>query len=61
MIEISEEEFLFLRAAELKLNLLEIGGVDNWHGYEESLNFEGKTFAELCKELSEKIIRPEEK
>jgi hypothetical protein len=37
MITISKQEYFRLRVAEIKLDLLEGGGVDNWPGYGESL------------------------
>ncbi|MFH1444901.1 MAG: hypothetical protein ABIF08_00235 [Nanoarchaeota archaeon] len=37
-IKISKEEYLRLRMAELQLDRLEVGGVDNWEWYGESLN-----------------------
>jgi hypothetical protein len=36
-ITISKDEYLRLRLAEEKLNLLDGGGVDNWEWYSESL------------------------
>ena len=37
-IKISKEEYLRLKIAELKLDRLEVGGVDNWDWYGDSLN-----------------------
>lgn len=37
-ITITKDEYFRLRKAELKLTLLENGGVDNWEWYGESLN-----------------------
>jgi len=41
-ITISKTEFLRLKIAEEKLDRLELGGVDNWEWYGESLNPEGQ-------------------
>ena len=41
-IKISKEEYLRLRMAELQLDRLEVGGVDNWEWYGESLNPDGE-------------------
>jgi hypothetical protein len=41
-ITISKKEYFNLRKSELKLNLLETGGVDNWEYYGESLNPENE-------------------
>jgi hypothetical protein len=37
--EISMKRLAELLRAEYKLDLLEGGGVDNWEGYDESLNY----------------------
>jgi len=41
-ITISKKEFLRLKVAEEKLDRLELGGVDNWDWYDESLNPAGQ-------------------
>jgi hypothetical protein len=46
-------EYVRLLRAELKLSMLEAGGVDNWSGYGESLNPEGeKSYREECAEIN---------
>jgi hypothetical protein len=37
-VTITKDEYLILRKAQLTLDRLEIGGVDNWEWYGESLN-----------------------
>lgn len=37
-IEISKKEYFELRCAQLCLDMLNYGGVDNWEGYFEALN-----------------------
>jgi len=37
-ITISKREYMELRLAEIKLEMLEVGGVENWEGHDESLN-----------------------
>ncbi len=59
MIKITKEEYIRLRMCEEELNRLEIGGVDNWEWYSESLYPDDKddldTFEEkLIKEVEEK-------
>ena len=55
-IEIEITEYKRLLKAELKLNMLECGGVDNWEGYGESLNpEEGKSYRDGCKEIDEAV------
>jgi hypothetical protein len=41
-ITISKDEYFNLKKAQLELNLLEIGGVDNWEWYGDSLNPDGE-------------------
>lgn len=56
-MEITKEEYYRLKKAELELNLLEIGGVDNWEWYGESLNPEGEeSFEEKQKKLHIEIF-----
>ena len=58
-IEITKEEYLGLKLCELKLNMLECGGVDNWEWYGESLygdQLEDGDFEKLSEELKEKIL-----
>lgn len=55
-VTISKDEYLSLRKAELTLNLLEAGGVDNWEWYGESLNPDGEpSFEEKEEKLIESI------
>ena len=55
-MNISKDEYLKLKICELKLNLLERGGVDNWEWYNESLNPENeKSYNEMVDEIKEKI------
>lgn len=49
------KEYLMLKKAELKLDMLEAGGVDNWEGYSFSLFENGNTYSELCEELEKDI------
>jgi hypothetical protein len=57
LMEISKEEYYRLKCAELKLGMLEVGGVDNWDWYGESLNPDGeKSFSDLCDELKAEIL-----
>ena len=54
MIKITKERLLELLKSELKLNMLDAYGVDNWDGYGDALNPEGeKSYRELAKELME--------
>lgn len=58
-ITITKEEYFRLKRSEMALNLLEIGGVDNWEWYSESLNPDGEDDfdtreAKLKKEIFEK-------
>ncbi|KKK72819.1 hypothetical protein LCGC14_2900050 [marine sediment metagenome] len=54
-ITITKDEYFRLRKAALKLNLLEIGGVDNWEWYGESLNPDG----EKCIDDKEEDLKKE--
>jgi len=55
-ITISKTEYFSLKKDELELSLLEVGGVDNWEWYGESLNPDGeKTLGEKLIELKQKI------
>jgi hypothetical protein len=57
LMEINKEEYYRLKCAELKLGMLEVGGVDNWDWYGESLNPDGeKSFSDLCDELKTEIL-----
>jgi len=59
MITITKDEYARLRKAEIKLDMLEAGGVDNWDGYGESLYPEGeKSYRDLCKEIDEEQPAP---
>jgi hypothetical protein len=56
-MEITKEEYYRLKCADLKLNMLEVGGVDNWSWYGESLNPDGeKSLSDLCDELKTEIL-----
>jgi hypothetical protein len=56
-MEITKEEYYRLKCAELKLDMLEAGGVDNWDWYGDSLNPDGeKSFSDLCDELKTEIL-----
>lgn len=41
-ITITKDEYVGLKISEERLSRLENGGVDNWIGYDESLNCKGK-------------------
>lgn len=57
MITISKEEYFNLKCSDLKLMLLEQGGVDNWDWYGDSLNPDGEpSFLELKKDLHKEIF-----
>jgi len=49
-ITISKTEFLRLKIVEEKLDRLEIGGVDNWDWYGESLNPAGQPSLDVFEE-----------
>jgi len=53
-ITISKEEYIRLLKESLKLAKLEMGGVDNWDWYSDSLN-EGKPFYEECEEIENEV------
>jgi hypothetical protein len=55
-VTITKDAYLRLRKAEIKLNMLKRGGVDNWEWYGESLNPEGEMSYEEEIEAIEKII-----
>jgi len=55
-VTITKDVYLRLRKAEIKLNMLECGGVDNWEWYGESLNREGEMSYEEAVEAIEKEI-----
>lgn len=53
-ITITKEEYISLLKQEVRLNMLENGGVDNWEWYGESLNPEGEeSYEDLCKQIEE--------
>jgi hypothetical protein len=57
LMDITKEEYYHLKCAELKLDMLEAGGVDNWDWYGESLNpGGGRSFSDLCDELKTEIL-----
>src|SRR5271163_2866471 len=50
MIEVSKKEYFSLRCAEIKLQMLENAGVDNWEWYDVALDpGEDKSYGTLCK------------
>ncbi len=56
-MEITKEESCRLKCAELKLNMLEAGGVENLDWYGESLNPDGeKGFSDLPDELKMEVL-----
>ena len=56
-MEITQEEYYRLKCAELKLDMLEAGGVDNWDWYGDSLNPDGeKSFSDWRDELKKEIL-----
>jgi len=58
MIKIKLEEYIRLVKAEATLELLEIGGVDNWEYYGDALNADDQDYDEYMNEL-EKTVRSE--
>ena len=55
-VKITKDEYLELLKAKEELMLLEIGGVDNWEWYGESLNPSGEIeFDVRMKELEKKV------
>lgn len=70
MIQISKKELENLQDAKMKLRALEAGGVDNWEGYDISLESYNeakanrevvhRTFEYLCEILSSGIHEPSE-
>ena len=54
MITISKKAYLRLLVASEELDRLEIGGVDNWEWYGESLNPDGKSDMDEF-EINEKV------
>ncbi|MEW4567402.1 hypothetical protein AB1L88_05990 [Tautonia sp. JC769] len=57
-MEITKEEYYRrLKCAELKLDMLEAGGVDNWDWYGDSLNPDGEqSYSDLRDELKAEIL-----
>lgn len=56
-IEITKKEYFEAKCAEIKMNMLEIWGVDNWDGYGEALNpDEGKCYSDLRDELKAELF-----
>lgn len=58
MIKVELEKYIRLVQAEATLELLEIGGVDNWVSYGDALNADDQEYDEYMNEL-EKTIRSE--
>lgn len=56
-ITITKREYLELKFSELKLDMLEACGVDNWCGYSDALHpEEGKDIRELKEDLEKEIL-----
>ncbi|TDI97004.1 MAG: hypothetical protein E2O29_01855 [Deltaproteobacteria bacterium] len=55
-ITITKEEYLSLKCAQEELDRLEVGGVDNWEWYEDSLNPDGSLSLDDYKEKLKKDI-----
>jgi len=58
MIKVELEKYIRLVQAEATLELLKIGGVDNWDFYEDALNADDQDYDEYMDEL-EKTVRSE--
>ena len=55
-VTISKDRYFRLRKSEIKLMLLEAGGVDSWEWYEDSLFSEfGEGYDELCEQEEQRI------
>ena len=51
-IEVEFEDYLIMSKSELKMDMLEVGGVDNWIGYGDSLFPEDElSYREECDSL----------
>ncbi len=49
---VPKAEYVELRKAQVKLNMLEAGGVDNWDWFGDSLNPDGEeSYSEYCDNL----------
>jgi len=57
-VTISKKEYLRLRIAQMTLQRLEAGGVDNWEWYGDSLNPDGE---ESLEDLEDKLKKDIEK
>jgi hypothetical protein len=56
-ITISADEYLRLKCSDARLMLLEIGGVDNWEWYGDSLNPDGEeSINEIEDRLKKEIL-----
>jgi len=55
-VRITVEEYLNLQLNQEKLNRLEAGGVDNWEGYEDSLNLPSDSLKDYEISNKEKLI-----
>lgn len=56
-ITITREEYFRLKCAEMHVDLLERGGVDNWEWYGESLNPDGEvSWDERVDQLRKEIL-----
>ncbi len=56
-ITISKEEYVRLRIADETINLLDIGGIDNWEWYGESLNPDGgESFDDMEERIHKEVF-----
>lgn len=56
-ITISKKEYFELRMDQIRLDMLDAGGVDNWDWYGESLNpAEGRSYDDQEEELKKEIL-----
>lgn len=55
-VTISKQEYANLKKSQVKLQMLEGGGVDNWDWYGDSLNPDGEpSYSDLCDEIDAEI------
>lgn len=54
-VTISLDEYIELRKQEVTLGLLEAGGVDNWDGYDESLNPDYENYDDIMNEVERHV------
>lgn len=56
-MEITKEEYFTLKSAEIKLDMLESSGVDNWDWYGDALNpDDGKKYHEQIEDLKIQVF-----